>query len=135
MSRMIGWGLAVIAIAIGYVSGGWRGIMLALSVVVFWLLLQFFRAVRALRGTSSRPVGHVASAVQLHATLHRHMRLAQILAHTGSLGRALPAERGHERFEWQDAGGDRVIVSLAGGRLAEWSLQRTDAASAADPPL
>jgi len=49
MTAWVGWGLAVAALAVGYASYGWPGVVLALGVVVFWLLLQFSRALRALR--------------------------------------------------------------------------------------
>ena len=52
MTAWVGWGLAAAAVAVGYAGYGWPGVVLALGVVVFWLLLQFNRALRALRWTS-----------------------------------------------------------------------------------
>jgi hypothetical protein len=135
VSGIVGWSLAAIGIAIGYVTQGWRGALLAFSVIVFWLLLQLGRGVRVLRVASARPVGFVDSAVQLHAQLHPRMRLVDLLHRTRSLGRRLDAPAGHDRFEWTDSGGDRVVVTLARGRLVESTLLRADAASAAHPPL
>jgi hypothetical protein len=135
LSSLIGWALAVTGIAIGYFTQGWRGVLLAFSVIVFWLLLQLGRGVRVLRVASSRPVGFVDSAVQLHAQLHQRMRLVDLLHRTRSLGRRLDAPAGHDRFEWTDSGGDRVVVTLARGRLVESMLLRADAAGAAHPPL
>ena len=66
---------------------GVGGVTSVVSYVVFWLLLQFSRALRTLRHASARPVGSVAGAVALHAKLERGMRLPQILKLTGSLGR------------------------------------------------
>ena len=62
------------ALAAGYVGYGWPGVVLALTVVVFWLLLQFSRALRTLRNAASGPVGQVASAVMLHSRLKAGMR-------------------------------------------------------------
>ncbi len=135
MSGIIGWALAAIAIAIGYATQGWRGVLLAFSVIVFWLLLQLGRGMRVLRVASARPVGFVDSAVHLHAQLHPRMRLVEVLHRTRSLGRRLEAPAGHDRFEWTDSGGDRLVVTLARGRLVESALQRADAATAAHPPL
>ena len=50
MSAALGWALAVMAVAVGYAAYGWRGVVLAFSVVGFWLVLQFSRSLRALRG-------------------------------------------------------------------------------------
>ena len=114
----------MLAVAVGYAGYGWRGVLLALTMVVFWLLLQFNRALRALRRASSRPVGSVDSAVMLHARLHRGMRLLQILPLTGSLGHKVADDP--ETFEWTDTGGDRVRVELRGGRCTAFALLRAD---------
>lgn len=118
----IGWALAAAALAAGYVGYGWRGVVLALSVVVFWLLLQFSRSVRALRDATGRPVGNVASAVMLHARLHAGMRLPEVLKLTRSLGRHVSDEP--ETWAWADAGGDEVQVVLTAGRVSAWDLKR-----------
>ena len=47
MDARLGWALAVVGVALGWVQWGWQGVLLALSVIVFWLLLQFTRALRA----------------------------------------------------------------------------------------
>ena len=44
MDSRWGWALAVVGMALGYALWGWQGVVLALSVMVFWLLLQFSRA-------------------------------------------------------------------------------------------
>ena len=125
---VIGWVLAALAVALGYTQWGWPGVALAVTLIVFWLLLQFSRALRVLRKAGRAPVGHVDSAVMLHARLHEGQRLPQILALTRSLG----IKRGDdpEAFEWRDAGGDAVRIELVDGRLARWELRRADATSA-----
>lgn len=127
MSAAVGWVLAALAMVVGIVGYGWRGGVLALTAIVFWLLLQFSRSLRALRDASGRPVGSVPSAVMLHAGLARGMRLVEILKLTRSLGAKLSDEP--EVFVWRDEGGDEVRVELRGGRLAAWTLHRADEGS------
>ena len=118
----LGWALVAAAVAVGYASYGWQGVALALTVTVFWLLLQFSRGVRALRDASGRPVGEVPNAVMLHSKLAQGMRLAQVLKLTRSLGRVL--SQAPETYAWADAGGDEVQVVLHGGRVKRWELKR-----------
>jgi hypothetical protein len=122
MNTLIGWGLAVAAVAAGYLGYGWPGVALALSVVVFWLLLQFSRAVRAMRQAADRPIGHIDNAVMLQAKLQVGMRLLQVLKLTRSLGEKLGDDP--ETFAWRDAGGDTVQVELRDGRVSAVRLQR-----------
>ena len=119
---MVGWALAVVAVAVGYTSYGWPGVALAVSVIAFWLLLQFSRALRVMRSAAGRPVGHVDSAVMLQSRLHAGMSLAQVMKLTRSLGE----KRGDapESYAWRDAGGDEVIVEMKDGRLSRFQLQR-----------
>lgn len=126
MNPLVAWGLAVAALAAGWLSYGWQGIVLAITVIVFWLLLQFSRALRVLRKAAGAPVGQVASAVMLHSRLREGMTLAQVLALTGSLGeRVEPPEAGaDESWRWCDAGAASVSVQLASGRVKRWALER-----------
>jgi len=128
MSALLGWSLAVMAGVVGFVGYGWRGLVLALTVVVFWMLLQFSRALRAMRDTAGRPVGRVDSAVMLHARMRLGMRLVEIMKLTRSLGQAVSQDP--EVFVWADDGGDSVRVELRGGQVSAWVLQRADAAPA-----
>jgi len=122
MNPWIGWALAGAAFVVGWMAWGWQGLVLALTVVTFWLLLQFTRISRVLRRAGQAPVGHVASAVMLHSRLHAGMPLLDILKLTGSLGRKLG--EAPETFAWSDPGGAEVRVELERGRCARWSLQR-----------
>lgn len=122
MNPVLGWTLAVAGTAIGYVAYGWRGVALAASAVVFWLLLQFTRALRVLRVAGQAPVGRVDSAVMLHARLNRGMRLIEILPLTRSLGQKLADDP--ETFRWSDDSGAAVTVELVGGRCTRWTLER-----------
>jgi hypothetical protein len=125
------WGLAVAAVAAGYVGYGWPGVVLAITVVVFWLLLQFSRALRVMKAAAGRPVGHVTSAVMLQSKLHKGMTLAQVMKLTGSFGQAravppadTPLGSAREIFGWLDEGGDEVEVELRAGKVTAWRLQR-----------
>ncbi len=128
MTGLLGWGLAFAAVALGYAFFGWRGALLAVSVTVFWLLLQFSRAVRTLRLASERPMGRVPSAVVLHSQLRSGLRLPEVLALTRSLGRRVADDP--ETFVWEDEAGDAVRVELRRGRCSAWTLQRRTGADA-----
>lgn len=132
MSAAWGWTLAVLAVAAGYVGYGWQGVVLAVTVVVFWLLLQFSRALRVMQAAAKRPVGQVASTVMLQSRLHKGMTLAHILKLTGSFGHKRGTEP--ESYAWADEGGDEVVVLLHGGKLTDWRLQRADPQPDPDPP-
>jgi hypothetical protein len=121
-SAALGWALAVAAVAAGYVGYGWKGVVLALTVIVFWLLLQFSRALRVLRNAAAAPVGSVKSAVMFNARLQPGQRLPDVLKLTGSLGRKL--SDAPEAWAWADAGGDAVHVTLVDGRVSAWELKR-----------
>ncbi len=122
------WGLAAAALVAGWFAYGWQGLVLAATAIVFWLLLQFSRALRVLRKAGSGPLGRVASAVMLHSRLREGMTLAQVLALTGSLGERVdpPAAGAEESWRWRDAGDANVTVHLSGGRTRHWALQRPE---------
>jgi hypothetical protein len=138
MDARWGWPLAALAVLAGLWQYGWMGGLLGLSVVLFWLLLQFSRSLRVLRQAGQAPVGTVANAVMLQARLQAGMPLLKILPLTGSLGRKLSDTP--EVFAWTDAAGDSVELEMAAGRLRAWRLRRRDdaagsAVSADTPPL
>jgi len=123
MNPAIGWSLAALAVVAGYVGYGWHGLVLAITVIVFWLLLQFSRSLRALREAAGRPVGQVDNAVMLHARVHPGMRLVEVLKLTRSLGSKL-ADPPDETFAWKDGAGDEVQVVLRDGRVSAVRLHR-----------
>lgn len=123
MSHALGFALAAATLGLGYAAYGWRGVVLAVTVVVFWLLLQFSRALRALRAASGRPVGTVPNAVMLQARLRTGLRLPQVLTLTHSLGRKVAEDP--ETWAWRDEAGDEVQVELRQGRVTAWRLQRS----------
>ena len=124
MSAAIGWALALTALAAGYATAGWQGLLLALSVVVFWLLLQFSRALRVMRLAADAPVGHVPSAVMLHARLGTGVLMMDVVKLTRSLGRKVRDEP--ETFAWRDESGAEVEIEFANGRCQSWRLTRPE---------
>ena len=95
---------------------------LALTVVAFWLLLQFNRAVRVMKNAGSSPVGHVDSAVMLNAKLRSGMPMIKVVTLTRSLGRRVAQNA--ETFIWTDAGGCDVVVTFDRGLTKTWMLNR-----------
>lgn len=122
MQAVIAWLLAAAALAGGYLSYGWPGVMLAVTCIVFWLLLQFNRTLRVMKRAAGRPVGTVDNAVMLHSKLRPGMPLLSVVALARSLGRTV--EGPEEAYEWRDAGGDRIVVRCARGRCTGWELLR-----------
>jgi hypothetical protein len=131
VSATFGWALAVLGIAAGYAGWGWPGVVLGITLVVFWLLLQFSRSLRVLKGAAGKPVGHVDSAVMLHSKLRPGMTLMQVLRLTRSLGTQLGESP--ERWGWADPGGARVCLRFDDGKLQSWELIRDDAAASPPP--
>ena len=126
MSPVAGWSLAGAALAAGWFAYGWQGLVLAVTAIVFWLLLQFSRALRALRKAGSAPMGRVASAVMLHSRLREGMTLLQVLAAAGCLGERVDPPEGDadESWRWRDDGDSSVTVHLRAGRTLSWQLTR-----------
>lgn len=125
MSRpWVTWLLAAAALYAGYASYGWPGVALALTVIVFWLLLDFSRALRAMRRAGAAPKGRVPSAVMLSARLREGMSMVEVLPIAGSLG--APAGGDGERYRWTDEGGSAVVAVFGGGRLQSWVLERPE---------
>jgi uncharacterized protein (DUF58 family) len=125
MSAAWTWGLVLVALVAGYLAYGGAGLVLAFTVVVFWLLLQFNRSLRVMKLAAGQPLGHTANAVMLASRLRPGQALLDVIKLTHSLG--LPrSEAGAqpEVFEWADEAGDRVRVTLAQGRITEVTLQR-----------
>jgi hypothetical protein len=122
MNPILGWALVAVFVALAWQQYGWQGVLFALTVVVFWLLLQFSRTVRAMRLAGQAPVGHVDSAVMLNAKLRPGMTMLQVIGLTKSLGRKLDA--GDDDWAWSDEGGSTVRLHFTGGKLARFELDR-----------
>jgi uncharacterized protein (DUF58 family) len=121
---VVGWTLAALAVAIGYISYGWPGALLGITVIVFWLLLQFNRMLRVMRKAAQSPVGHVPSAVMFNARLQNGMRLIDVLQLTRSLGERVSETP--EVWRWTEDGGAAVALTFERGRLTHWDLSRSE---------
>ncbi len=122
MNPALGWSLAFVALLAGGFGYGWRGVALAFTVTVFWLLLQFSRSVRVMRVAAASPVGSVPSAVMLHSKLQAGLTMLKIVTLTRSLGRRI--QQAPETWAWADASGAEVQVVFERGRCARWALLR-----------
>ena len=122
MNAMFGWVLALIALGAGWRGYGWAGVALAVSVIVFWLLIQFNRTVKVLRNAADSPVGHVDSAVMLHAKLRAGLPMQQVVTLTKSLGKRVAEQP--ETWAWADASGSDVTIVFDKGRCKSWLLNR-----------
>jgi hypothetical protein len=127
VNPLVGWFLAVAAVGMAAKAYGWQGAVFAVTVVVFWLLLQLNRALRTMKRAASRPVGHVDSAVMLNARLRSGMTMLQIIGLTRSLGRRVSTEP--EVWRWQDDGDCVVTLALRAGKLHHWKLDRRGASA------
>lgn len=122
MNPIVGWGLAFVALVAGWFSYGWQGVVMVASVIVFWLLLQFSRALRVMKNAAQAPKGEVGSTVMLNAKLKRGMTLMQVIAITRSLGDHV--SESPDTWAWRDAGDSRVTLVFEGGKLSRWELNR-----------
>ncbi|HEY8708075.1 MAG TPA: hypothetical protein VIM34_08760, partial [Burkholderiaceae bacterium] len=122
MNPIVGWALALVALAAGWRGYGWPGLALAASVIVFWLLIQFNRSVKVMRNAANAPIGHIDSAVMLHAKLRTGLPMIQVVTLTKSLGRRV-AERS-ETWAWADTSACEVTVVFDKGRCTSWALHR-----------
>ncbi|OWQ86216.1 hypothetical protein CDN99_20485 [Roseateles aquatilis] len=120
MNRLVGILLAIAAIVAGGAFFGWKGAILGLSCVVFYLLLQFTQLMKVMRTANDAPMGHVSSALMLQSRLHPGMKLIELI----KLCRSLGVKSGENTYRWTDAGGDAVDIVMERGVVASWQLVR-----------
>jgi hypothetical protein len=124
VSPIVGWVLSALLVAVAWQNYGWQGILLAVTVIAFWLLLQFNRAMRAMRNAAQQPIGHIGSAVMMNARLKKGMTMLEVVTATRSLGKRLdPANE--DDWTWTDPGGSSVKLHFERARLASWTLDRS----------
>lgn len=123
MNPVVGWALAAAAVVAGWVGWGVGGVVLAITVITFWLLLQFSRALRVMRMAAGRPVGRVDSAVMLQARLAKGMTMMQVIPLTRSLGERVGDD---DTWRWSDAGAGVVTLVFRKGRLESWDFVRAE---------
>lgn len=122
MNPVVGVLLALAALVGGGVLLGWKGVILALTVIVFWLLLQFSRLMRVMQAANGAPVGRIDSAVMLQSRLRQGMKLMEVLPLTRSLGAKVQGRE--DAWAWTDAGGIRLELQFSKGVLQQWTLLR-----------
>ena len=127
MHPIVGWLLAAIVLFVGWQRYGAQGLVLGVTLIVFWLVLQFNRSIRVMRRAGASPIGRIDSAVMLNAKLRNGMQMLQVLTLTRSLGRRPAANA--DVYAWTDAGGSEVVVTFRNGRCAGWALHRPDEAA------
>ena len=130
MNPWFGWILAAVLAVASWQAYGWPGLALAASAIVFWLLLQFNRALRVMKAAAGRPLGDVPSAVMFNAGLQPKLTMLQIVTRTKALGRKV--EGTDDDWTWRDAGGSVVRLHFERGRLLRWQLERPDRSDADD---
>ncbi len=122
MNAVFGWALAAVALAAGWRGYGWPGVALGLSVIAFWLLMQFNRSLKVMRNAASAPVGHIDSAVMLNAKLEPGLPMLRVVSLTRSLGKRVAEDP--ETWAWVDASGSGVTIVFDKGRCQRWTLSR-----------
>ncbi|MCE9659955.1 MAG: hypothetical protein K8R60_15450 [Burkholderiales bacterium] len=124
MNPMLGWALAALLAVASFEAYGWPGLAMAASAIVFWLLLQFNRAVRVMKNAADSPLGEIESAVMFHAKLQTGLTMLQIVTRTKSLGRKV--EGSDDDWVWSDPGGSSVRLHFERGRLKRWQIERQE---------
>ena len=120
--------------------GAWRqyggmGLLLAFSMLMFWLTIQFSQTLRVLKRAADQPKGTVAHALKLHVKLAPGMKLLTVIGMTGSLGDMLSApDVQPEVFRWTDPSGSSVTARFLDGRLLDHHIERADGADGMDGP-
>ena len=121
------WVGGTLLIAAAYRAYEWKGVALAVTGLVFWLMLHFTRLMQALKRAANRPVGYIDSAVMLSVRLKAGWSLLHLVAMTKSLG-VLQSEKDAqpEVFRWTDNGNSYVDCTFVGGKLVSWQLVRPE---------
>ena len=116
--------LALLLAAVSWQAYSWPGLAMAVSAIVFWLLLQFNRAVRVMKNAADSPLGEIESAVMFNAKLQAGLTMLQIVTRTKSLGKKV--EGSDDDWIWHDAGGSSVRLHFERGRLKGWQIERPE---------
>lgn len=118
----------VLSLTWAYHRFGGLGLAAALGALVMFALVYLTRFMKVMQRAAQRPVGHVDSAVMLHAKLSKGMPLLRVISMTGALGQAR-TETGvePELFRWTDESLSSVECEFVGGRLTRWTLLRPEA--------
>ncbi|CAN5708611.1 hypothetical protein BH09PSE5_BH09PSE5_51170 [soil metagenome] len=124
MNIWISWALAVAALYVGYKNYGWQGVIFALTLIAFWLLLQYSRVMRIMTTAGKSPIGYVTDARSLALKIRKGQPLVEVLKLTKSLGRL--TNESPETYRWSDDNGDGVNIVFVQGRASTWTLERSE---------
>ncbi len=124
-TRTVLWWVAVLALLWGaWTRFGAQGLLLALSALSFWLLLQFTRVMNLMKVLATHPKGHVRDALALHRQVREGMRLIDVSRLTWSLGEPLSEPGAQpEVFRWTDERGASLTCEFVDGRLQRRVLE------------
>jgi hypothetical protein len=121
------------AVALSYAA--WRsygvpGLLLAVLMLSFWLLLHFTKLMRLLRTVAARPMGRTRDAEALRARLKPSMAMVDVIRLTLSIGQLrTPPDTEPEERHWLDDTGQAVVCRFEHGRLVSFRLEP------ASPPM
>jgi hypothetical protein len=122
MNPILGWALAALLLVAAWQGYGIKGIALGVTLIVFWLILQFNRSLRVMRNAglgADRPRRQRGDAECEAARRHADAAGADADEEPGRR-----VDPGADVYEWADAGGSKVVVTFANGRCQRWQLER-----------
>lgn len=128
-TRTVLWWVAMAVVLWGvWQQYGGMGVLLAFSMLMFWLTIQFSQTMRVLKRAAGQPKGTVGHALKLHVKLKPGMKLLTVIGMTGSLGDMLSApDVQPEVFRWTDPAGSSVTARFVDGRLLDHQIERAEA--------
>ncbi len=115
------------AVALSYAA--WRsygvpGLLLAVLMLSFWLLLHFTKLMRLLRTVAARPMGRTSDAEALRTRLKPGMAMVDVIRLTLSIGQLrTPPDTEPEERHWLDDTGQAVVCRFEHGRLVSFRLE------------
>jgi hypothetical protein len=115
--------LAGCAVLVGWWTYGWRGLVLALTVIAFWLLLEFNRTMRLMQNAAKRPMGHIDSVVMMQSKMTHGLNMQEVIRLAGSLGLKYGDQ---DDWQWTDPAGHQIVVSFRRGVVVRWAIARAD---------
>ena len=135
VSRLLFPAMAAALAYAAWRSYSWPGLILALLMLSFWLLLHFTKLMRLLRTVANRPLGRVRDAGALAKRLKPGMPLVDVMRLTLSIGalRSVP-DADPEVRTWSDDTGHTAICSFEQGRLVSFRVEATPQPEPPDTP-
>ncbi len=128
--------LPALALALSYAawrSYGAQGLLLAVLMLSFWLMLHFTQLMRLLRTVAVRPMGRVSSALALNARLKPGMAMVDVIRLTLSIGALrTPPDTEPEERQWADDTGQALVGRFEHGRLVSFRLETSSAPDTRD---